>query len=109
MAAQSAQNNFLDAQRVATQAWQTGENIRDIDADKAAQYFDSQQKVLLQKNDLDGQRKFESWGTLGHFLVVYGIHQEEEKITLLVHSVSRLGHRNMEVRKHEIASWAPAR
>jgi hypothetical protein len=54
--AQTAQQNFQDSQRVATQTWQTGEQVSAQDAAKAAQYFDAQQKILLQSNDIAGQQ-----------------------------------------------------
>jgi hypothetical protein len=55
-AAQSKQNEFNNSQRIATQTWQTGETVRAEDAQKAAQYFDWQQKNLAQTNDLEGQK-----------------------------------------------------
>jgi hypothetical protein len=50
------QQQFATNERIATQSWQTGERVSAQDAAKAAQYFDAQQKLLLQKNDLEGQK-----------------------------------------------------
>jgi len=53
--AQAAQNTFNDAQRIATQSWQTGERIGTEDAAKAAQYYDWQQKNYQQQADFNNQ------------------------------------------------------
>lgn len=53
---QKKQQEFQAAERVATQSWQTGEAIAERDAAKAAQYFDAEQKKLLQAGDIQGQK-----------------------------------------------------
>jgi predicted fused transcriptional regulator/phosphomethylpyrimidine kinase len=58
-AAQAAQNEFSDSQRVATQAWQTGENISEQDFQKASMYYDWAQKRAEQTNDIEAQKQIE--------------------------------------------------
>jgi hypothetical protein len=58
-AAQAAQNEFSDAQRIATQSWQTGENISEQDFEKAKMYYDWAQKQAEQTNNIDAQKVIE--------------------------------------------------
>jgi hypothetical protein len=56
MNAQQAQNEYDNTQRIATQAWQTGERLSTEDYQKATNYYDWAMKNAAQKNDLEGQK-----------------------------------------------------
>ena len=57
--AQAAQNEFAKTERVATQAWQSGERIETQDFNKAMQYYDWAKKDAAQKNDIDAEKTIE--------------------------------------------------
>ena len=46
---------FATSERIATQAWQTGENLTDQDFAKGMQYIDHQNNLAIQNNDIEGQ------------------------------------------------------
>lgn len=54
--AQESQNVFNDSQRIATQAWQTGERIGEEEFAQAMNYYDWAQKNAQQNNDIEAQQ-----------------------------------------------------
>lgn len=60
MLAQDKQNQFIDSQRVATQAYNTSERLSTQDFEKAAQYYDWAQRNAQQANDIQAQKDIQT-------------------------------------------------
>jgi hypothetical protein len=56
---QAAAQTWQTAERIASQGWQTGERVSDQDYKTTMAYLDQQNKLALQKNDLDAQAKID--------------------------------------------------
>lgn len=103
--AQTAQQNFVDSQRIATQTWQTGEAVRSEGAQKAAQYFEWQQKNLAQSNDIAGQVALESLKNKFNLNMQTNSMNHEEKMAYLENQFAEAKANNDVNRQKDILSF----
>lgn len=106
--AQEAQNNFVDTQRVATQAWQTGERISTEDFSKATQYYDWAMKNAQQTNDIEAQKTIETMRSNTQLAMQTNEMSQEEKMAYLQNQFREAAANNDTTRQKDILAFTYA-
>jgi len=106
--AQAAQNAFTDSQRIATQAWQTGETISEQDFAKATQYYDWAQKNAEQANDIAAQKYIEESRQKTELAMQLKDMSQEEKMTNLKAQLDEASANNDVTRQKTILAFTYA-